>query len=309
MDILIVSRNDWANVGYVFSRCLREVGVDAEALTLNRHPFDYPESASKVSIRKMRAGAKKAKIIQFMHSQHIRLGSLKGKRVFVFHGGTDYRQRPGEINRFFNPRVEKSITQTADLLGLGAKNEVWVFPAVDTNKIKPVYTRTSEKKVLAHFPSSEKNKNTALVLDTLEEMKGDPLIGGEFDFMPSAGRVSWSENIKRISECDIYIEACAPTQGAKRYGEWGVSALEAAALGKIVVTHFLSRERYEKEFGPCPLDVANDAEELRNVLRRVISMSDDDLARAKSEMRRWVESTHSFQATGRRLMDKVYEYV
>jgi hypothetical protein len=225
----------------------------------------------------------------------------------VFHGGTDYRQNFRKVNRKFNRIVEKSIIQTADMLGLGAKNEVWVLPAVDSEKLKPVYERISSKKVIGHFPSSEANKNTDLIIEVIWRLKADPLIDSKFVFIPPTGGTGWSENIKRMSECDIYIEACAPKQRKRKYGEWGITALEAAALGKTVVTHFLSLDKYEQEYGDCALNVANSAQDLEGVLRKLIEMDNNELLRNKKKTRKWLETNHSYQAVGRRLIEKVYE--
>jgi len=309
MDILLLAVNDWANLGFNFAKALKAVGADAcMVLRFGRRSYAYSSSNRGVrrNSKQIINMAKDVKIIQFIHSQYINIGSVKNKRIFVCHGGTKYRQDPDEINKIFNPIVEKTIIQTGDLLGLGAKNEIWVLAPVDTKKIQPVYNINEEKIIINHFPSMAKNKGTKIINGVMKKLNDDSYIKDKIYYNFSSKRVIWEKNLERISKCDIYIEMLVLEQCGKKYGEWGVTALEAAALGKIVITNFQSLERYKKEYGECPLIIINSGEELEQTVKQLISMSKEELLKIKKNMRKWVEDLHSYKAIGQRLKKKVY---
>ena len=310
MKVLIVCRSDWVNMGYKYQESLREVGVDAKAVTMFVGYSCKPKHAEVCSLEKIKRYAKSAEIIQFMHSEYFDL-DLKNKRVFVFHGGGKYRSKPGIKNTLFNSIVEKSIIQTGDLLGLGAKNEVWVLAGVDTNNIQPIYKRQSDKIIVGHFPSSAIVKSSRGIGKVMKGLKKE--FGSKFEYISSSTKLGWVKNMKRVSECDIYIDACTPLLKSKKdpkgskYGEWGVAAIEAAALGKIVISHMLSRKRYEKKFGKCAIRVANSLDEVRDRMIELLSMSDDELLQIKKDTRLWVEKFHSSYYMGKRLKEVVYK--
>jgi hypothetical protein len=310
MKVLIVCRNDWVNMGYKYQESLREVGVDAKAVTLAVSYSCKPKHAEICNLQKMRSYAESFDIIQFMHSEYFNL-DVKNKRFFVFHGGGKYRTNSYTKNKIFNPIVEKSIIQTGDLLGLGAKNEVWVLAGVDTNNIQPVYKRQSDKIIVGHFPSSSMVKNSKGIGKVMKGLKKE--FGSKFEYVSSSTRIGWDKNMKRVSECDIYIDACTPSLKSKKdpkgskYGEWGVAAIEAGALGKVVISHMLSYKKYEKQFGECGIQVANSLDEIRDHMIKLLSMTDDELLQVKKDTRSWVEKFHSSYYMGKRLKEIVYK--
>ena len=307
--VLLVAQVDWAYMGYTLSQCLKTVGVEAEMLV--RQPYTYRPGCGRpfTTTEQVKKYAEQADIIQFMHGQWIDSGvDLSRKRVFVYYGGSNYRLDPGGISDWFNPIVEKSIIQTGDLLGLGAKNEVWLLPAVDTDMLKPIYKRTSNKIVIGHFPSSTA-KNTAQIEKVVQQLI--PKYGNRFEYISDTGTMRWDKHIKRVSMCDIYIEACTPIQQyhgkALKYGEWGVAGIEAAALGKIVITHFLSHKRYTQEYGKCELCVANEPTDIATNIEKLLALSDDELLKRRKATRAWVKKFHSLEAVGTKLKEKIYE--
>jgi hypothetical protein len=310
MKVLIVAKTDWANMAYKYQESLREVGVDAKAVTLNINYSCKPKHAEICNLKKMRSYAQSAEIIQFMHSEYFDLG-VKNKRFFVFHGGSIYRIHSNSKNKIFNPIVEKSIIQTADLLGLGAKNEVWVPASVDTNNIKPVYKRQSDKLIVGHFPSSPLVKSSDDIDKLMKNL--EKKFGNKFKYIYSPTKLIWNKNIDRVSECDIYIDACTPLLVSKKdpkgskYGEWGVAAIEAAALGKVVISHMLSYKRYEQEFGECGIKVANSFDEVEKQMIKLLSISDNELLQIRKDTRLWVEKFNSYYAIGKRLKEVVYK--
>ncbi len=144
-------------------------------------------------------------------------------------------------------------------------------------------------------------------MKSLEEKYGDRFeYVGVKDDKPS-GRMMWRDSLNRVRDCDIIIEAMEMKAQGKTYGEWGNAALEAAALGKIAITHSLAQDLYKKEFGSCSLNIANDPETLKETLINILSLSDKEILSMKQQTRAWVEEKHSIPVTAKRLWEKVYK--
>jgi hypothetical protein len=274
----------------MFGEALRSVGVDAQAWTRKPYFFPVPEQAELVlDLQKKKKELIAVETICYMHSRFQKFPvQINGKKLAVFHGGSNYRRNPSERNRLFNKLVFVTLIQTPDLMGLGAKNEVWMIPPVDTEYIRPVDYKSKEV-IFAHFPRHPKSKRSNIILEAVKSI--DSI---RFDY--KFEQIPWEENIKRMSNCDVYIES-----QAYGLGEWGVTALEAAALGKVVVTVFKSKERYEREWGPCPIIPANSKEELRLILKGLACLTKKDIRNHQEETRKWVVQNHSLEATGKRL--------
>jgi len=302
MKVLIAIKRDYANVGYTFSEMLNKVGVNTVALSVygsRMQKLGGLRKAEKVNGEEMQKQAKEADIIIFMHSEipieATELKKLKNKRYFVFHGGSSYRDKSRAKNRIFNPLVEKCLIQTRELFDRGAKNEVWLLPPVNLDIIKPMYERFSDKLIIGHYPTSVIGKNSLIFNEVIDKLKEDKDLTDKFEYRFEEEVIAWTEHLKRVSECDIYLEQI------EFIGEWSISALEAAALGCVVVTNFKSVELYRKEFGECAIQIANDKNQLEQVLRRLILTSDKEIQRLKYESRKWVEQFHSYDYVGNRL--------
>lgn len=236
-----------------------------------------------------------------MHSQYRDLGiNLTKKTVLVWHTGSGYRQKFKKFNAFFNPMVDASIC-ARDLFGLGAKNEKWVGGLVDTDLLSPVYSRDSNKVIIAHYPSNYKGADK--IQAAVERLKDKD----QFIFRYDDQRISWVKQMKRLSECDIYVENFYEVQKGRLTGAFGIAALEAAALGKIVVTRFLFMEDYEQRFGKCAIQVVHTVEELAKILAHLISLSDNELLKLKKQSREWVVRCHSYEAVAQRLLKVIEE--
>jgi len=251
-------------------------------------------------------------VVHFIASTFVNTGAdLRDKFVVVQHGGATFRLEPKKVNEVFNPIANATIVHTPDLLGLGAKNEVWLSFPVDTNFIQPDYS-FKEKVIIGHFPSTTKSKGTDLILKVIAKLYQENSLQKKFKYVgvtthkKDTSRVSWLENLNRVNQCDILIDACCPKQKGKVYGEWANAALEAAALGKIVITHSLKQELYKKEFGECSLFIANNEIELENTLRKLLNLSRTELFSLKQKSREWVVKNHSMRVFAKRLWDKVY---
>jgi hypothetical protein len=310
MKVVLIASSDWSNLGYILSECLKSVGVNSVMLKRKKHYFNYPKQGIIVSsMQEVVKYAHDADIIQFMHSvipAWFKLGFARKhkKKLVVFHGGSKYRLNYEEINEIFNPVVDLTLIQTPDLLNFGAKNEKWVTPAVDTSLIKPVYD-FNDKLIVGHYPSSPIVKNSESI-DKVMKMMGKKY--NNFEYKYSYKTVPWKNQLERVSYCDIYIENLTLHQQNVPVGVWGLTALEVAACGDIVITPFVHNDLYVEhygEFGPC---IANNENELINVLDNLLTMSRQDLLELKMKNRRWVETFHSYEAIGNRLK-KIYEEI
>ena len=224
--------------------------------------------------------------------------------VVVQHGGSVYRQNPQACNAVFNQFAKKTVIQCPDLLGLGAKNESWIYYPVDTHLLRPDFSDKGKvAPIIGHFPSNPKVKGTEAVEQALAELHGE---GFKFDYVGSREIVSWPDNLKRVAGCDIIVEGCENKQGDKAYGEWGNAALEASALGCAVFTHCIHQEQYRSEFGEAGPVFHTDKESLKANLREYIG-SWEAIRALKQKCRKWVEEKHSIPATANRLWDKVYK--
>jgi len=277
LNCLFVSFDDWANLGHLLSKSLDSVGVRSKAVAFHPHSF-YKEQAEICSVKQYQEYAEDANVIVAMHSQYSPV-NMTGKRLFVFHGGTIYRNNKSRLNNHFNNRVTGTILQHYEFLENGAKNEQWLLPPVDLS-IKPDYGYYDKR--FAHYPRHPEVKGSSRILAVV------PLIDYSVEI------VSYEANLERMSKCDIYIEQLCDH-------EWGLTALEAAALGKIVITTFRGLKEYNKEYGECELLVANTEDELRQRIEEIMSWSEKQILEKKQATRKWAETYHSFEAVGQRL--------
>jgi hypothetical protein len=270
---------------------LNSIGIKSKCLTLSSHPFGYEKQAIKVGLMGMMEAIESAEVIIIGHSSIHLLKSLseqlKGKRVWVLHTGTPYRQNHEIMNEAFNPIVELTLTDSPEFMTLGAKNIHYIAGAIDTDEIQ-FSTHKNDELTFAHYPSNHVNKGTK----EIKQMMMDYAI----KFVCDEAVVPHKENLKRISECDVYIELFAPKQRDKVYGSFGVTAFEAAAMGKVVITNSLYDSVYEATYGPSELVIANTESDFKGCIHQLIQLQSlDDL---KQRNRFWIEKTHSYSATG-----------
>jgi len=310
MVVTFLSRGDAANLSYNLSESLKAVGVDSIALKLKPHKYKYDKEAIVTNYDTINRRVAKSDIIVFVHSQflkHLDKKNLRGKKKkYVVHGGSTYRIDFKKINIFFNKFVDKTLIQTGDLLNLGGRNEVWIMAPIDTDYIQPINKEISDKIVISHFPSGELVKGSNVINSIMNKLMLDKTVSGKFIYNFSGQRVPWKKNLERMAECDIYLEACQPTLKKRRYGEFGIAGLEAAAQGKILITHFRSSDRYKQEFGEHPIQVVNTPEEIEQTIRRLLLLSKDELVDLQNKTRDWVVKYHSFKSMGERLK-KVFD--
>ena len=303
-------RSDIANLSNEFAKSLRAVGVaGAKAIQLTKTPtYVWPDHymTPVVSPEDMRKIIEESDIICYMHSQTPGVGvPLADKKVMVFHGGTDYRKGSGHFNRMFNKVVDLTLIQTCGLFGKGAKAQTWMLPAIDTGYLKPRFNKTTDKIVIGHHPSGH-GKGTGRIAEAIRIIKMFDHLNKRLEWRLDGGEVTWEKNIERMAECDIYIESLAQDKIIGQRDDWSVQALEAAALGCVVVTNFECCERYKVEYGECGLQIANGQHELFAIIKNLLEISNDELYDLKLETRKWVEERHGLVATGKRFLEVIF---
>lgn len=321
IDVLFLAWDDNANTGYRFWKCAQHLGLNSVMFKGKPHAFGYPEQAPihpslankplyGAPVTVMAPGLESlinsARVVHLIASTYPMVAvNWKAVNVVVQHGGTAYRQHPDACNRVFGPVSDATIVQCPDLLNLGAKNESLIYYPVDADQIRPDFGfKHPDKLTIGHFPSNPEVKGTDAILNVLGQLDQD------FEYIGSDGGRShilpWEQNIERLKQCDIVIETCNANQGDKVFGEWGNTALEAAASGCVVVSNTLTRDLYHNEYGKLGVQVANNPEQLHQVLTELLSLPRADIATLKHETRQWAESSHGIEATANRLWDKVY---
>ena len=335
IEVLGLIKWDWANSGYRFSKSLELLGLKVSSFKGNSLSyFSYPRQLPTLPVlsnkqtsmfpitndakgdKRLQALIDRASVIYLFGTQWIENIKIHpSKKIIVQHGGQTYRQEPDHCNSIYNPVVSATIAQCPDLLGLGAKNEHLIYYPVETDLLLPDFSfKDSEKLVIGHFPSSQKNKGTNTILKVINKLKNSEL-GDKFVYngvMPGkTGRehfVDWTDNLKRLSSADIVIETCKPSLNGGAFGEWGNTAIEASSLGSIVVTNSLTPDIYSAEYGDCALQINNGtAEGLERSLRELLALPREAIMQRKIQARSWVVRNHSLEATAIRLWEKVFD--
>jgi len=325
MKVGLFAKCDWANLGYTLSECLSLNGFQSKMHALYKHAYNYEKYGEIHTLKSMVEQMEKYDIIQFMHSGEGVLFNAKftfngkfkcfpivhdfiinhpNKTYVIFHGGTVYRGNHDKINniKIIKDRIHKTIIQTADLLGLSDKKEEWILANVDTSSISPSKTNNA-KKIFAHYPSNPRKKNSDFIEKHMNEMLINPIFTSRFDFICSRNNISHNDHLKRIAKSDIYIEHQCYRLNGGRYGEFGVTALEAAAMGKIVITCSSAMEKYNRDYGECPLFISNCQKEFIDTINHIMQMTDEEISENQKLTRAWVCQHHSYNSIANRLIN------
>ncbi len=308
-DVVFLSHGDWANVGSHLAESLRRVGVDAVSWAGWHLKMDMPiKSNIYTKWEETYPDIEEAKVVWMMHGNifKYRHTPIKSSQLICsFHGGPPLLQVGGKrstvsqafFGRFTrrdlhpvhfiqNPRMYDNcyFLEKRYLLGL----------PVDIDRLIPMYYEGGRKPVVGHFP---RNTGTGLITKGYDKVLAAlKFYKNTFPYAVSTDFINWIPHIERVNHCDIYVEKLSEI-----IREWGMTALEAAGLGKIVIAQFDNRETYEKEYGPSPMLTANTDEELRGVLKQLSTWAGDSIQRKQMETRQFVKKHHSFEAVGKRL--------
>jgi hypothetical protein len=281
---------------------MKLVGLNVDTYILKRHPFNYINQANCVTVERIKSECKKADIIMVMHTCGTMWDIVKemNKPIIVWHTGTRYRQGFEKHNARWNNLALKSVCVLPEFPKLGCSNPHYISMTVDTDVLIPDYS-TAEKLRVGHYPSNAGVKGTSRVNLFVEKVSR--VSNKKFVYNHSVVKVDFNRQLMRLKNCDIYIEMFAPEQDGFEYGSFGTTALETAALGKVVITNNMNADVYEKYYGACQLIIANTERDFKNSLAELLSYDRDKIIELKYQTRLWVEKNHSRKATGTRILE------
>lgn len=317
MRVLNICVDDYANFMHDNAKALRSVGINCHDYKMVKHPFGYETESEIKSEYEISLIIKQFDLIQIFHSDDRFIGFCKGKRTVVYHTGTKYRQNPNGYNAVFNPNVEMCFVALPEFVGLGAKNEQYIVGAVDTDKLiqitLPYFIKRREirlnisnmKPIVAHYPSNTEVKGTAVINKVIEELLEDGL---EFEYLHSTNLVTYPEQLKRMAECDIYIELFAPMQGDKKYGSFGITGLEAGAMRKCVIT-MGNNDVYKKAYNEdSQLFLIDGVDELKSKIKALVNNYKKHyiyFMLSNYFIFEQIKKNHSYEATGNFIKNKL----
>lgn len=300
--VLNVCRDDWANFAHDNARALQAVGVDATAVKLNDHAFGYDSTAKVMTHAEIQERIREADVVQLFHSDTTFLALCKdlGKHTIVYHAGSAYRENYKELNRQFNPVVKRTVCALGELMKLGASRPVYIVGAIDTGDQPEILQ--PRPYVFGHFPSNPQVKGTQRIAEMMAATQCTPDMA---QYRYSTRLIGNEQQRKRMQDCHVYIELHQPTLKGKPYGSFGITALEAAAMGKAVVTMNLTQDIYRKHYGDCALLIANSEKEFITTVVRTIFSAPETLLVQRNNTRQWVVEKHSYVATGQYILKHI----
>jgi hypothetical protein len=292
--IVNIASNDYSNYSHDNARALRSVGVDCIDVVLQRHRF-YKDQSRQVDLGQMLKIVKQASIVQVMHSDDKLYDYVKdsGKKIIVYHTGTRYRENHLNLERIF--KGVTSISDQTEFMTLGSHK--YIVSPVDldlapTIKFKPIK--------VGHYPSHAWTKGTDEIIEMLSPFMK------RINWQHSTGLVDHPEQLRRMAKCDIYVELFKPEIKGKAYGCFGVTALEACAMGKITVTNNLFPKVYTDVYGTCPMTIINEKEKFINYFNQILDADVKFISDLQVQNYEIMKQNHSFVNTGNRLARIIY---
>jgi glycosyltransferase involved in cell wall biosynthesis len=284
---------------------LRSIGIDAESVCMFQHSFNYTNKSTALTTEQIKDKMREADVVQIMHScshsLNCYISSKTKAKLIVYHTGSIYRNNPDTFNHLFNGLVHKSVIALPEFAGLGSKNEQYIVGAIDTDKIQPRPSHPQIPLDIRHYPSNAEVKGTDKIKEMIDRVK----YKDKFTFTTSSEVVDMTRQYERVNECDIYIELFKPILNNKPYGSFGIQALEAAAMGKIVVTQNINSDIYTNEYGGCKLILCDREADFIFNMELLVNLSPKSISRMQEETREWVVNNHSYKAAGQRIVEKV----
>ena len=294
-EVVLIAQEDWANAAFNLANALREVGTNAVALS--KKPMVSYDKQAKIYFKpeyELYPICAKAKWVIWMHSAYTPLPdeilNNRSIKFAVFHGGTMYRNQSEICNKIFDPKVDLVIIQTLEMWDLCNNNsKVQLIPPVDTSYLTPDF-QPNEKTIVAHYPRHPLVKGSNEICKAVEMLQAER---DDFEFRYSEELCDWEHNMMRIMDCDIYIEQIGT-------GYWSVTAMEAAALGKVVLASFDHWQKYCKHYNLKQSDLGIHLVE-KDTLSKVLGhILNNNLTAEKMKSHNWVVNNHSYKATGSR---------
>lgn len=291
MRIGLLCASDWSNFGYNLERSLISNKIDVISYKLDPHPFGYEKQTELIKVNEIKDKYKDCDVVILLHSDWELLTYLDNKLVIPYHTGTKYRQGYKEINEKFNSPISLIALPEFQFTAPEFK---YLVGAIDTDILQPTGVCSTPIK-FGHYPSNKDVKGSNEIVSTMVQLP--------VSFNYSFERVQYSEQIERLKAIDVYVELMASEQGGKPYGSFGITCLEAAALGKIVITQNLNDNGlYNDNYDIPPLNFIKNKEDLRKIVLNLDNYSDSHILGQQMITRNWVVNNHSYEATGKRLI-------
>lgn len=286
MKILSICQDDFANFMYDNMKALRSVGLECDSVKLQKHPF-YEEQSPVMELMDIWNMMDGYDVIQFFHD-NVTLFDLINKeslnqRFIVYHTSSYYRANSDLVNRVMangnGDIIHIACMPEFMAMCLGA---VYMVGAVDTSLGIEATCNN-----FAHYPSNSIVKGTAEIERIFYDL--DIPLDCSTEILPH------KEQLQRISNCRVYVEMFTSKDGlGSAYGNFGITALEAAAMGKPVITNCRDWEVYFAAYGKLPFVICNDEAEFR---KQVLLFWTGALPRSE-EVKGRVIANHSYKATG-----------
>lgn len=285
MKIAALCNDDYANFMFCQVVAMKRAGLDIDGYKLQRSVFGYT-SQCKITrpglIRNIRAD-----IFIIFHS-HMEvlpyINCSNNPRIVVVHTGTRFRKNADrlafECSSYHNVIA---LPEFAEHL----PNADYIVGCIDDTLIQqhPVSGNS-----FGHFPSNPIVKGTETIRRVAKMAKVNVFI--------DTNRLPNDEHLKRIASFDIIVEMHNPIQDGYAYGSFGMQALEAAAMGRVVITNNVNgMELYQRTYGDCELEIANTEQEL---FRKLTHWKHADTNSKSERVVAWYREKHSMSATGRR---------
>lgn len=291
MRVLNISRNDYANMSHENANALRSIGVHCEDYSYNRHTFVYLTESKPIDIQGLTAIFRTFDIIQIFHTDNELLKVVHSHpKVIIYHTGTRYRQQPKHYDEVFKHYT--ILTDQCEFIN--GFNMLYIAPHT---ALRHVPKRIQEKLIVGHYPSNPEVKGTDAIIRMLEPFHND------FEIRIDTKKVTHQQNLQRVSECHIYIELFAPTQGGNPYGCFGVSAFEATGLGCLVVTNNINPWAYESVYGQSPFLTPNTEQKFVNTIKALRDRRTFDYA--VDTMHSGFYLKHGIESTGKRILELI----
>lgn len=302
MKILNLSQQDWANFAYVNAKCLRSVGIKCDAIARVAHPF-YAEQGEVIpSIDTIIERISDYDVIQFFHDNtalfKALLPAMKGKKIIAYHTSSYYRKNFVEVNNAMNPHIEVAINDMPEFMSMGGKNALYIPSAIDTDAIVPPTAKPNF--MFAHYPSNPKVKGTEKLIELVNQTNA------KNNFNYSTEIVEHKKQLERMGNCEVYLEMFSLVDGyGEPYGDINVTTLEAAALGRVVITNSRHLDVYKKYYGSPFFIPANSENEFIRMVNYFYKHP-ELIKENQNVAREIVVKNHSYKASAEYLMKNVF---
>ena len=294
MKVTVCCHKDFARYGYLASKAMRTAGINSRSFALKPHEFHYPEQADIVSKEKIRRECSDSDVIVVMHScgtMETIVKEFSGKKpIVVFHTGTRYRVNRNKYDDLWRPHATMVVAALAEFM---TQEKEYMGITVDDTELLPDYSYRHHS--FGHYPSNSVVKGTETIRRACNI--------AEVKLNSDSRVVDYLRNLYRMKTVDCYIELFAPDNRGQIYGSFGTQAVEAAALGKVVITQNLHTDVYWKHYMPMDgVAFVHDFHDLVQAIGEVRDMTAEQLLHQKKACRAWVEMNHGLEASGRKLL-------